>query len=194
MVSFTYVKDTLFPKFSLYQVGFIGLIAVVILTVAGLFLVTSLGDPAKKKKALEMAYNAIIAIVIAMLAYILVQLVLGLDFQNPDASGWVPHAVAQQGTNNMIPSPPSGNGLNIPPGNPNQNLGYFIQGGLNVLFYIAGPIVILMFIILGIRMVQSEGKEDESKKVWKGIGYAALGLSFMGLAYAAVRTILSIRL
>lgn len=187
--SFDSVLKKSLPAYSLFQVGFIGVIAIVVVSVAGVFLVTSMGDPGKKKKAMGMVYNAIIAMIVAMLAYVIVQIVLQIDFT---VTTMVPHALAQ-GTSNLIPPPPSGQGVTIPQGNPNQNLGYFAQAGLNVLFYVVGPIVVVMFFIIGIRLVMSEGKDDDFKKGMKAMGYAALGLSLIGLAYAVVRTILSIR-
>lgn len=191
--SFDSVLKKSLPAYSLFQVGFIGVIAIVVVSVAGVFLVTSMGDPGKKKKAMGMVYNAIIAMIVAMLAYVIVQIVLQIDF---NVTTMVPHALAQ-GTSNLIPSPPTANNpgqsVTIPQGNPNQNLGYFAQAGLNVLFYIVGPIVVVMFFIVGIKLVMSEGKDDDFKKGMKAMGYAALGLSLIGLAYAVVRTILSIR-
>ncbi len=187
-VSYESVRTKFFPNYSIFQVGFIGVIAIIVIVMAGVFLVTSMGDPGKKKKAMGMVYNALIAIIVAMLAYVIVQLVVGLDFT---VTSSVPSALAQS-YEGLIPTPPSGKGVNIPPGNPNHNLGYFAQAGLNVIFYIAGPIVIIAFFIIGIKLVMSEGKNDEFKKGMKAMGYAALGLSLIGLAYPVIRTVLSI--
>ncbi len=188
-VSYESVRTKFFPNYSIFQVGFIGVIAIIVIVMAGVFLVTSMGDPGKKKKAMGMVYNALIAIIVAMLAYVIVQLVVGLDFTVTTS---VPSALAQS-YEGLIPTPPSGKGVNIPPGNPNQNLGYFAQAGLNVIFYVVGPIVVIAFFIIGIKLVMSEGKNDEFKKGMKAMGYAALGLSLIGLAYAVIRTVLSIR-
>lgn len=188
-VSYESVRTRFFPQYSIFQVAVIGMISVIVVTMAGVFLVTSMGDPGKKKKAMGMVYNALIAIIVAMLAYVIVQLVVGLDFT---VTASLPSAMAQ-GAGGLIPSPPAGKGVNIPAGNAEQNLGYFAQTGLNVIFSVAGPLVVIAFFIIGIRLVMAEGKSDEFKKGMKAMGYAALGLSLIGLAYAVIRTVLSIR-
>lgn len=63
---------------------------------------------------------------------------------------------------------------------------------IDILFAVAGGIALIITIVLGIQMIISKGKPEDSKKVWVGLTYMALGFTIMGIAYAVVRSLLTV--
>ena len=66
--------------------GVIGLVAVVVVILGGIQFVTSTGDPAKTKKAKDTILYGIIGLVVALLAFAIVNFVLGNVFSNGDSN------------------------------------------------------------------------------------------------------------
>lgn len=66
------LKDTLTLVYT-----WAGIIAVLILVIAGFFFVTSRGDPAQMKRSKDAIRGAVIGLVVIMLAFVITQFVLG---------------------------------------------------------------------------------------------------------------------
>lgn len=62
------------------NIAFMGVYAVIMIMVAGIMYIVSLGNDEKEKKARKIIYFSIFGILIGMLAYILVQITLNLRF------------------------------------------------------------------------------------------------------------------
>lgn len=54
-----------------------GIVAVIVIVIAGYFYVTSNGDPSTTKRAREAILGAVIGIIMVMLAFVITQFVLG---------------------------------------------------------------------------------------------------------------------
>ena len=64
-------------------IGVLGVLAVVMIVLGGVTFVTSQGDPAKTKKAKDTILYGIIGLVVALLAYAIVNFVLSSIWTNP---------------------------------------------------------------------------------------------------------------
>lgn len=68
-----------------------------------------------------------------------------------------------------------------------------ISDATNIVFILLIGITLIMIIVVSFKMFASKGNEAEFKKGINGVVNAAIGLLIIGLAYAAVRTILSLQ-
>jgi multisubunit Na+/H+ antiporter MnhB subunit len=55
------------------------------------------------------------------------------------------------------------------------------------IFALLGVIAVTVFLILAYRLFSAEGKEEQHKKAWNALLYAAIGLAVVPLAYVLVR-------
>lgn len=76
----------------------------------------------------------------------------------------------------------------------NENTNVTVQENFlkNIQKYMMGLVGILsvgVFIYIGYSLFTAQGNEEEFKKAWKALIYAAIGLAVMPLAYVAVKIV-----
>lgn len=145
---------------------FMGLAAVVVIVIAGIMLVTSLGDEGAKDKAKKIITYALAGLVVIALAAAIVTVII-------NATG---------GTSIFGPVPDLGTGTDIR------------SVVLNILLAILlfmGLAAVVVIVIAGIYLVTSLGEETAKDKAKKIITYAIAGLIVIALASAIVLFIIN---
>lgn len=155
----------------LYVLFFMGLAAVVVIVIAGLYLIFSLGDEAAKDKAKKIILYAIVGL-----------LVIGL------ASALVIFIIEATGSQSLFgPVPILGDGEGATSGDIRTAILNILLGVLNFMALIA----VIMIVIAGIWLVVSFGDEQVKDRVKRIILYTVIGLILILLASAIVRFVIS---
>lgn len=102
-------------------------------------------------------------------------------------SFWITKVFADEPSNQIIGTGPGG--LAQAP----QGVQSLISDTSDILFAILGGITLIVIIVVSFKMFSSKGNEAEFKKGINGVVNAAVGLLIIGLAYAIVKTILSLQ-
>jgi len=142
--------------------AYMALVAVVVIVIAGIYLVTSVGNDEAKEKAKKIILYAVVGLIVILLSEAVVTVIIGFD--NGSILG---------GTGGIV-------------GNPNGDIRATVLSILfKVLSYMA-LIAVVMIVIAGIYLVTSVGNEEAKEKAKKIILYTIIGLFVILFASAIV--------
>lgn len=149
---------------------FMGLIAVVVIVIAGIWLVVSLGDEGAKDKAKKIILYAIVGLIVIMLSSAIVVFIVEAT-GGESIFGAVPNISGQD------------EAIDI-----RESVLTILQGFLNFM----GLIAVIVIVIAGIYLVVSLGEEQAKDRAKRIIFYAVVGLLIILFASAIVGFITSL--
>jgi len=79
----TYVSEQLIPKIVSGFLVIMLMVGVIMLIIAGISYILSSGDSEKTKKAKDIIYWSLLAIIVAIMAFAIVKFVVGIDISGP---------------------------------------------------------------------------------------------------------------
>lgn len=140
---------------AMFAVGFLAIIFVIW---GGFQYITSTGDPGKATTGQQTLVRALTGLGIALVAR------AGLDYVSTQISGG---AISTTGASGTIPTTI-------------LNMGSI----LNLVYFIAGALAVVMIIFAGIQWITSSGNPSKATKARQTVTYAIIGLAVIILAYA----------
>ena len=143
--------------------GFLALVAVVVIIIAGIFLVTSVGNDEGKEKAKKIILYAIIGLIVILLSEGIVAIITGFD--NGSILGGTGGIVGSTDIRTMT-----------------------VHSVQKILAYMA-LVAVVVIVIAGIYLVTSVGNDEAKEKAKKIILYAVIGLIVILLSEAIVTVI-----
>lgn len=194
---------TLLPRFAVGFIGFIGAVTLVFLIIGGVRFVTAYGNEEAIEKAKKQITWSLIAFIIALLAFTIVQVIINFEFfgnqtqqQNLDSFLTPPSAYAQN-VDDLLPRPGEDKGgdigniydsdelkavANLPKVTTENIMTTIIRSilGWSMILTIAA------LVFAGIFYLRSMGNEEDLNKAKSIILYLIIGIAIMAAAYGIV--------
>jgi Type IV secretion system pilin len=183
-----------------YMISITGVLAVIAATYAGLQMMMTSGDDEKQKKATKMLIYAFVGLVIAGLAYTIVNFIIRLNFAYKYKSmqkfffliitflssfllSSSLFALNRTDVMNILPEESSNVSI-ISSGMTLEGLLTLIQ---SLLLKVALPLILVgASLYIAYELFTAEWDESKMKKAWKSVTYTAIGLIAISLSYAIV--------
>lgn len=134
-----------------------GWIALFFILYGGFLFITGGGNPSQVEKGRKSILNAIIGLVIALGSIAITNLIFGVISGANGSNGY---------------------------GAPQIAAGQLVINGLNLLYYIAGIVAVIVIIIAGLNYVTALGNSSQITRAKNMILYAVIGLGVLLLAFA----------
>lgn len=190
--------------------GFIAITSVFALIVGGITFMTAAGNEEKLGTAKKIIQWAVIGLVLAMLAFIIVNTILRLPFpktRGGNQASQAQTAVLALDSKDILPpqeefigrpeGPAIGAGkIKLPGGKGEQGTfrEQIVPSIITIVLSVTGSIAFIIFTVAGIMLIVGHGNEEMYTKAKNIFIYAVVGLGIVALSYAIIYGIFTLRL
>ncbi len=189
-----FITDLL-PHYTVMLVGILGVFAFLYLVIAGVRFLTAYGNDEAYTKAKNQATYAVVAFLIAILSYIIVALVVNIDFIQPASAptGFLPPMTAYAEVpdiNELTPrySPEWGGGKETDQVAklPDATLPQIITAIVITVLKLSMVLATIAIVVAGIFYLISQGNEDQTKKAKDIVIYLLIGMAIIAASYGVI--------
>ncbi len=164
-------------------------ISVIMFIAGGVMYLTAQGDTDQTKKAFDTIFWAVMGLVIAILSFAAVKFLVGINFTpfsqtsisvDFNSAEVFPSWAGEETTkvDGVIGENEDGNLIL-----------QYIPSIINIMIKIIAPIVLVMFVISGMRFISANGKDEELTKAKSLFADGFLGLIWIAISYSIVKAI-----
>ena len=143
-------------------VRFVAIIAAAYILYGGFTYLTANGSPEKAAKGLNLVMSASIGLIISIASVAIVNTLFGIIPSGTESSNGIYELTATD----------------------------VLTGAINIVYWIAGAVAVIMFIISGIRFITSAGNPQGIQKARSTMIYSAVGLVIIIIAFTITQAIL----
>ncbi|MFH1546586.1 MAG: hypothetical protein ABIE14_04375 [Patescibacteria group bacterium] len=177
-------------------IGWTAALAVVFLVIGGYQYLTAVGNDEQIKSAHKTITWSLAGLLLAMLAFAIVQILVNIDFNAPAPAANLLVADVAEDVKKILPFAEDDWGgdaaiKNLPRGDFKTE---FLPVVVRFLIYGMAFVAFLVFFVAGVWLVVGWGDEESVKKAKNAIVWGVVGLAFAAASYALVKGLLDVNL
>ncbi|MFA5820613.1 MAG: hypothetical protein WC873_00640 [Candidatus Gracilibacteria bacterium] len=188
-----FITDLL-PRYTVVLVGVLGVFAFLYLVIAGVRFLTAYGNDEAYTKAKNQATYAVVAFLIAILSYIIVSLVVNIDFIQPpsgptgftEMTAYAEAPDINELTPRYSPEWGGGNETDLVAKLPDATLAQIITAIVITILKLSMVLATIAIVVAGIFYLISQGNDDQTKKAKDIVIYLLIGMAIIAASYGLI--------